>query len=317
MVILGIAGTLSSGKDLIVSHLEQTYNFQPINLNTTNPENIESLSYESSPLQLIEEPIHFIKTKELLQKLKEDRKVNYMIYPIQYIDQLKALRTDPYFFLLGIDAPVQSRYRNFVKKHGKPTDQLRGFIAKDDNSKFLTNISQILFSSDRIIHNTGSKEELYTQIDTIDILNFAHIRPSIDIYYARMAELVSKRAGCLHHKNGCIITNNNRIVSTGYSGILKTHIQCVDGGCEVCYHNLPGECICTHAELGTIIEGKIAKVKGSTMYVRLFPCIFCAQAIIQAKIALVVYSDEQSFDENVKEYMEKAGVKVKMVSIVV
>lgn len=314
MVIVGIVGTLSSGKHITASHLEQTYNFQLINLITTNT---EIPSPESSPLQLIEESMHFTKTKELLQKLKEDRKSNYLIYPLQYIDQLKVLRTDPYFFLIGIDAPIQSRYRNFVKKYGKPTDQLRGFITRDDNSKFSTNISQIIFSSNRIIQNIGTKDDLYDQLKTLDIQNFAHVRPSIDVYYARMAELVSKRAGCLHHKNGCIITNNNRIVSTGYSGIPRANIQCVDGGCEICYHNLPGGCICTHAELGTIIEGKIAKVKGSTMYVKLFPCIFCAQVIIQAKIALVIYSDEHNFDQSVKEYMEKAGVKVRKVSIVV
>lgn len=43
-------------------------------------------------------------------------------------------------------------------------------------------------------------------------------RPNWDSYFIIMAYLISKRSTCKRLNVGCILTKNNRIVSTGYNG---------------------------------------------------------------------------------------------------
>jgi dCMP deaminase len=49
----------------------------------------------------------------------------------------------------------------------------------------------------------------------------------------------------------------------------------------------------THAEVNAILNKGSANVKGSTLYVALFPCENCAKMIIQAGIRKVVYLSDR------------------------
>ena len=114
-----------------------------------------------------------------------------------------------------------------------------------------------------------------------------------------------------------MLTNRNRVVSTGYSGIPRAVLQCVDGGCDICFHDLDSECSCQHAEMNAIIEGKTHKVRGAVLYINIFPCMHCAQCIVQVKIRQVVCTRVNGSEERVEKYLEDAGVEVKYLSIVV
>ena len=48
-----------------------------------------------------------------------------------------------------------------------------------------------------------------------------------------------------------------------------------------------------HAEYNAIVNKQSADIRGSTMYVTLFPCNDCAKLIIQSKIAEVVYVEKR------------------------
>jgi len=56
-------------------------------------------------------------------------------------------------------------------------------------------------------------------------------RPSIDEYFIRMARLASKRSTCLRRKVGCVIVQDNRVLSTGYNGAPKGLKHCMEVGC--------------------------------------------------------------------------------------
>lgn len=67
-----------------------------------------------------------------------------------------------------------------------------------------------------------------------------------------------------------------------------------------------------HAELNAILNRNSASLKGTTLYVTLFPCNECAKAIIQSKISRIVYLDDKYADTPAtkasKRMLDMAGV---------
>lgn len=112
-------------------------------------------------------------------------------------------------------------------------------------------------------------------------------RPSRDEVYLAVAEAISLRGTCKRGKVGCIITQDHRIVATGYNGPVLNHI-CNDLNCDL-------EHACTnaiHAEANAIAFAARHGVvlNGSTMYCRTQPCLKCAELIIQSGICKVIYT---------------------------
>lgn len=116
---------------------------------------------------------------------------------------------------------------------------------------------------------------------------------------------------------GACIVKNKKILSTGYNGLTRGMSD------DVVYWNSIGEKTgerkkiknpwVVHAELNAILNyhGSSQDMQGSTLYVTLFPCGNCANAIIQAGIKKVVwlrmYSDKEDI-EMTKERFDAAGV---------
>lgn len=98
-------------------------------------------------------------------------------------------------------------------------------------------------------------------------------RPSKDKYYLDIALAVSKRSTCLHRHYGCVIVKDDRIVSTGYNGSPRGHINCCDiGECKraefAAEKNHQGYELCdaVHAEQNAITAASIQDLKGATLY---------------------------------------------------
>jgi dCMP deaminase len=128
-------------------------------------------------------------------------------------------------------------------------------------------------------------------------------RPSWIEYFAKIAELTSKRSNCIRKQVGCIIVKDNRIISTGYNGTPSGMKNCFDGGCERCYSNYLNNsfsgsnldlCICLHAEENAMLSPSISDMTDGTLYCTHFPCISCTKKIIQCKIKKVVYINNYS-----------------------
>ena len=72
-------------------------------------------------------------------------------------------------------------------------------------------------------------------------------RPTWQEYFKKLVDLTSERSNCNRLKVGCILVNNNRIVSQGYNGFLP--------GCpHVSYVRDNHEQGTIHAEKNAIID---------------------------------------------------------------
>ena len=135
---------------------------------------------------------------------------------------------------------------------------------------------------------------------------------SWDEYFLGVAMLAARRSKDPSTQVGaCIVSPDNIIISTGYNGMPK---GCSDDefpwgreGAETKYPFV------VHAELNAILNASGRDLRGSRVYVALFPCNECAKAIIQSGVKEVVYlSDKYANTPGVqasKRMLDAAGVK--------
>ena len=139
---------------------------------------------------------------------------------------------------------------------------------------------------------------------------------SWDEYFMGVALLSAMRSKDPNTQVGaCIVNDDNRIVSVGYNGFPKgcsdeefPWERCADSENDTKYPFV------VHAELNAILNSNGIGVKGSRIYVALFPCNECAKAIIQAGIKEVIYMSDKyaGTPGNVasRRMLESAGVKL-------
>ena len=136
---------------------------------------------------------------------------------------------------------------------------------------------------------------------------------SWDEYFMGVALLAAKRSKDPNTQVGaCIVDENNVIISTGYNGFP---IGCSDDDFP---WDREGELtkypFVVHAELNAILNASGKILRGSRVYVALFPCNECAKAIIQAGIKEVIYLSDKYADTPLtkasKLMLKTAGVKL-------
>ena len=133
-----------------------------------------------------------------------------------------------------------------------------------------------------------------------------------DEYFMGIAMLASKRSKDPNTQVGaCIVSQDNIIISTGYNGMPK--------GCSDDEYSWEREGVDTkypyvvHAELNAVLNANGRDLRGSKIYVALFPCNECAKAIIQSGVKEIYYlSDKYSDSMSTlasKRMLDSAGVK--------
>ena len=113
-------------------------------------------------------------------------------------------------------------------------------------------------------------------------------------YFAEVAKITSQRSTCPKKSVGAVLVRDNRIIATGYNGVLpkESHKKGMDT--EGVTHTV-------HAETNIIsfcAKNGIA-TNNTTLYLTLSPCEKCAEMIIQSGITQVVY---------IEEYRDDAGL---------
>ena len=116
-----------------------------------------------------------------------------------------------------------------------------------------------------------------------------------DEYFMGVAMLAARRSKDPSTQVGaCIVSQDNIIISTGYNGMPK---GCSDDefpwgreGAETKYPYV------VHAELNAILNANGRDLRGSRLYVALFPCNECAKAIIQSGVKEVLYLSDKYAD---------------------
>lgn len=137
-----------------------------------------------------------------------------------------------------------------------------------------------------------------------------------DEYFMKFAYLVSERSTC-HRKVGAVIVKDNLVVATGYNGAPKGLQHCSErGGCLRQKLSIPSGthqeiCRAVHAEQNAIIQAAVkgTSVKGSTIYVNIYPCSICARMLINAEIEKIVY--DCNYEDNLaKELLAESKITV-------
>ena len=135
-----------------------------------------------------------------------------------------------------------------------------------------------------------------------------------DEYFMGIAMLAARRSKDPNTQVGaCIVSEDNIIISTGYNGMPK---GCSD---DIFPWDRDGQQDMTkypyvvHAELNAILNANGRDLRGSRIFVALFPCNECAKAIIQSGVSEVMYLSDKYKDTMLnlvsKRMLEAAGVK--------
>ena len=116
----------------------------------------------------------------------------------------------------------------------------------------------------------------------MDTMNNSRI--SREEYFMEVAKLTAYRSTCPKKSVGAILIKDNRIIATGYNGVLP-HIDHNKGIDEA------GKTHTVHAEANLIsfCAKKGIPTEGTVLYTTLSPCDKCAELIIQSGIESVVY----------------------------
>lgn len=126
-------------------------------------------------------------------------------------------------------------------------------------------------------------------------------RPSKDQTLMKIALAWSEQSTCSRMSVGCVVALDGRTLSSGFNGAPRGMPHCnhectcnwlTDGQ----YHkddcpSGPDDCVAVHAEANAV--GWAARngnaLLGSTLYTTLSPCVKCAELIVVAGIARVVW----------------------------
>ena len=130
-------------------------------------------------------------------------------------------------------------------------------------------------------------------------------RLSWDEYFSKIVKVTSERSHCERLQVGCLLVNDNRIISQGYNGFLP--------GCphqSIVRDN--HEQATLHAEQNALIDcaKRGVSCKGSTAYITHYPCIICCRLLLAAEIKEIKYLNDYKNDKLVKTFTEQCNVSI-------
>ena len=130
-------------------------------------------------------------------------------------------------------------------------------------------------------------------------------RISWDQYFSKIVMTTSERSPCERLQVGCLLINDNRIVSQGYNGFLP--------GCpheSVVRDN--HEQATLHAEQNALMDCAKRGVScdGCTAYITHYPCIICTRLLLAGGIKKIKYVNDYKNDDLVKKFTEQCNVCV-------
>jgi len=130
-------------------------------------------------------------------------------------------------------------------------------------------------------------------------------RISWDEYFSKIVMTTSERSPCERLQVGCLLVNENRIVSQGYNGFLP--------GCpheSIVRDN--HEQATLHAEQNALMDcaKRGVSCKGCTAYITHYPCIICTRLLLAGGIKKIKYVNDYKNDDLVKKFTEQCNVCV-------
>ncbi len=332
-MILGVSGLNGAGKGEVVRFLEAR-SFYPLSLSDVIRDELRTQGLEEtrermivtgSALRAAHGPGGL--AERLVSRLLPDR--NYVIDSVRHPAEVEVLRARTgRFRLLWVEADENVRLARIRARArgGDPQTlaELRAFeareLASDDPA------GQQLLAVQRLaedtLRNEGDLPALHAAIQHALERSFFFERPSWDEYFMAIARVVASRSNCIKRKVAAVITQDRRLISTGYNGTPRGVRNCNEGGCPRCNSFAQGgtrldECLCSHGEENAITQAAFhgVSVRDSTLYTTFCPCLICTKMIINSGIAEVVYNADYPMGDVSLSLLREAGVKVRQVGL--
>lgn len=173
-MIIGLTGPNASGKGEAADYLKSK-GFTYYSLSDILREKAKTMGIEASRENLInlgndlrrKNGPSYLAT-EIIKKIAGE--TDYIIDSIRNPDEIKALRCIDGFKLIGIDAPVELRFKRLIsRKRLGDSASFEDFIKKEEkeniNSSENQQIKNCLLLADQIIVNNSTLTEFYKKID--------------------------------------------------------------------------------------------------------------------------------------------------------
>jgi len=146
-------------------------------------------------------------------------------------------------------------------------------------------------------------------------------RPSWDQYFLDMIDIIATRATCDRGKSGCVITKDNRVLTTGYVGAPKGLSHCDESGHlmrQVIDEDgvTRNHCVRTvHAEQNAICQAAKhgMSLEGATLYCKMEPCRVCAMLIISVGIKRVVCKKKYHAGQDTRDMFAEANISLEVI----
>lgn len=129
--------------------------------------------------------------------------------------------------------------------------------------------------------------------------------------FLNIAKEISQLSTCIRRKVGCVLLDENDfVISTGYNGVPKDHIHCIENNCLGSKFESGlglSQCEAIHAEINAIIHCENPK-KIIKCYVTTSPCINCIKALLGTNCKIIYY--EEQYDIKAIEFWRKNGRQI-------
>ena len=131
------------------------------------------------------------------------------------------------------------------------------------------------------------------------------VRPTWDIYFKQIIQVTATRSPCSRLQVGCVLVNDNRIISQGYNGFLPgcPHESKVRDGHELAT---------VHAEQNAITDcaNRGVSTNNATAYITHYPCINCMKILCASGIREIKYINDYKNDELVQYFSTISKVNI-------
>ena len=178
-MIIGITGTLGSGKGTVVEYLVSKYRFHHYSVRNFLIEEIErrKMPINRDTMVLVANDLRskngsgFI--AEELYKSASDSKKDSIIESIRAVGEIETLKAKGVFYLFAVDALQKTRYEritgrasatDFISFEKFQEDEDREMLSNDPNKQ---NLSDCIEKADFVFNNNDTKEELQKQVDIV------------------------------------------------------------------------------------------------------------------------------------------------------
>ena len=130
-------------------------------------------------------------------------------------------------------------------------------------------------------------------------------RPTWDEYFKEIVMVTSKRSPCERLQVGCLLVNDNRIISQGYNGFLPgcPHNSIVRDNHEQATVHAEQNAICDCAKRGV-------STLNCTVYVTHYPCIICTRLLLASGISQIKYINDYKNDDLVEHFCSQKDVSL-------